>query len=527
MTITRLPSDVLKQAEKACVAASLLFYAAILAYVIPRHEPWADEAQAWQLAKYLPLHKIFATYIHYEGSPGLWHSLLWLLSRTDVSYTGMHWIIGLLAVGAVSLLAIASPFPFLLRISLPFTYFLIFQYAVVARSYSLFAPLLFALAYFWKHRWQKPIPIAVLIALIANLSLHGLATAFGLILVLAFEWFQLPDKLDQPRRQLLASVALLLLATAFAAWCVMPAKDAGWVYRAKQMTSHDYFTEISSAALQAHPWIAAVPARLRIVFVGMFQAIQIFRHGLADRFQIGLVLWALLAGDLLEKGLLRYLLPAVCLALVNRPMPFHIYHAGLMWIVFLFVCWATWQLRDRRASPGALQFAMWRQWALAFCILFCIAVQITWARQAIRYDVASPYSANRDGAVLLRQYLESGQKVDVAVPLKQNAEEGVGDFYVTGLEPYFETEPIANMPFRFWFWGGDTNMRDVYLRDSTARANVILVEETAEDTRYRIEESRLQSLGYVRDKSVCGRMFYPDMMSESLCHTFYTPQKQH
>lgn len=33
--------------------AALCVYAGILAAAIPYHEPWADEAQAWQLAKNL------------------------------------------------------------------------------------------------------------------------------------------------------------------------------------------------------------------------------------------------------------------------------------------------------------------------------------------------------------------------------------------------------------------------------------------------------------------------------------------
>ncbi|GAC1650996.1 MAG: hypothetical protein NVS9B15_10950 [Acidobacteriaceae bacterium] len=522
MTIPRRPSDVLKQAERASIGAALCLYAAILTYVIPRHEPWADEAQAWQLAKYLPLHELFRTYIHYEGSPGLWHAFLWLLCRAYISYAGMHWVTGASALAAVALLAVASPLPFLLRISLPFTYFLVFQYAVIARSYSLFPPLLFALAFLWKHRWHTPLPIAVLIGLIANISIHGLATACGMAIVLAIEWFSVSAKSKQARRQLFISVLLLSLAITFAVWCVLPARDAGWVYRAQQMTSHTYFEEVRATSTHAHPWMAATPTSLQFALAGAFQLIQIFRHGLADRFQIGLILWALLAGNLMEKGLSRYLLPAICLALVSRPMPYHIYHAGLMWIVFLFICWATWHMRDRQTSLKALQRAMWSQRTLAVSIALCIAVQIAWAHQAIRYDIRYPYSPNRDGALLLSQYLKSGRNVDVAVPLKSNAEEGIGEFYATGLEPYFETQPIANMPFRFWFWG-DQKMRDVYLQDSTSHANIILVEEDAEDTRYHIEETRLQSLGYMRDKSVCGQIIYPDMMSERLCHAFYTP----
>ena len=79
---------------KGAVGVALALYAGLLAYVIPRHEPWADEAQAWELAQSLSLKSLFGTYIHYEGSPGSWHALLWMLSRMHVTYSGMHWIRG-------------------------------------------------------------------------------------------------------------------------------------------------------------------------------------------------------------------------------------------------------------------------------------------------------------------------------------------------------------------------------------------------------------------------------------------------
>ena len=105
----------------------LSLYAVLVAFAIPYHEPWADEAQAWQLARSLSLPALFQTYIRYEGSPGLWYFLLWPLIRLHVSYTALHWICGTIAVGATALLVFKSPFPRYLKLVLPFTYFLLFR----------------------------------------------------------------------------------------------------------------------------------------------------------------------------------------------------------------------------------------------------------------------------------------------------------------------------------------------------------------------------------------------------------------
>jgi len=88
------------------------------------------------------------------------------------------------------------------------------------------------------------------------------------------------------------------------------------------------------------------------------------------------------------------------------------------------------------------------------------------------------------------------------------------------------------VPFRFWFWGWDSEMRARYLLDTENRAAVVVVEETAEDPQYKIEERRLGSEGYSRGRLICGQIYYPDMKSSPynnsspLCHAFYEPQNR-
>ena len=174
--------------EKTLVTLTLAPYAALLAYVIPRHEPWADEAQAWELAKSLSLKSLFGTYIHYECSPGLWHFLLWMLARLHMTYYGMHWFTAAIALISMAILLLSAPFPLFVRLLLPFTYFFAFQYAVVARSYTLFPAILFAIAYVWPRRREHPIALGCLLGCLANVALHGTVVAIGLGLILLVEW---------------------------------------------------------------------------------------------------------------------------------------------------------------------------------------------------------------------------------------------------------------------------------------------------------------------------------------------------
>ncbi|MGB6724662.1 MAG: hypothetical protein WBE74_02080, partial [Terracidiphilus sp.] len=201
----------------------LALYSALIAYAIPYHEPFADEAQAWQLARSLPLTTLFHRFIRYEGSPGLWHFLLWAMNRIHIGYAGMHWIAGAIAVCGVALLLFKSPLPGWLKFTLPFTYFLLFQYPVVARNYVLVPLLLFLVAIGWK---KSPLGVAVALGLLANTALHAAAISGGLAIVYAIErWRDRAGITREERRKLLLCTSLLVAFYAFAIWTAWPPHD--------------------------------------------------------------------------------------------------------------------------------------------------------------------------------------------------------------------------------------------------------------------------------------------------------------
>src|ERR1035441_6582079 len=83
---------------------------------IQYHEKWADEAQAWLLARDLDLRTLWFHELRYEGTPGLWHTILWLAQRVfhapygSISYIGMAF-----ATAGVALVLFKAPFPRPLR----------------------------------------------------------------------------------------------------------------------------------------------------------------------------------------------------------------------------------------------------------------------------------------------------------------------------------------------------------------------------------------------------------------------------
>jgi hypothetical protein len=493
-------------------------YCALVALTIPHHEPWADEAQAWQIARSNSFIELFRTAIHYEVSPGLWHGLLWLLIRLHVSYAGLPWVSAAIALCGVCLILFASPLPLALRLILPFTYFFAFQYSVVARNYVLFAPILFLLATIWRRREQHPILLSLLIGLLANVSAHGLATALGLIFVLLVEeWKHVREKHDErnpkqttaPRNWIIA-IVLLTALVAFAIWCMIPPRDANWVVGAS-LALHRPAAAASRQLLYSRDPLQWVPMALRIPTEASLWLTYVLGYGVSQPTIVACIAWALLLWRWWREKRLRCIAPVLSLAGLCILSRFYTYHAGLIWVLLLFLWWVTWP--ENNQDP--------RQMALIILFAFFMISQLVWTERVVRYDMTQAYSPDRAAVPILRRYLAEGKQVDIAAPPPSLLDNG--EYYAVGLEPYFASEPFHNAPARYWIWRPHPAMYSQYVRDTQDRSVVVMLESSNGKIMGQGEQERLVALGYRQDANVCGRVVYPRKRNAELCHVFYVP----
>lgn len=157
-------------------------FAILLVAQIARHEMWRDEIHSWGLVLASPsLSDLFAN-LRFTGHPGLWYLLLWLASWfTDSPYAVqiVHAAIALLLIGSIGLL---SPFSRLEKLLLLSSYFVLYEYTVVSRSYGL--GFLIALTYA-NRRATRPDRVGLnvcLLGLLANTNMFAfvLSAAFAL-----------------------------------------------------------------------------------------------------------------------------------------------------------------------------------------------------------------------------------------------------------------------------------------------------------------------------------------------------------
>jgi hypothetical protein len=112
-------------------------FAAAAALLIARHEMWRDEIQTWLLIRDVGSFKELLSHLKNELHPFLWYALLYPLkfvTRNPEIIKPLHLLI---ASTTVYLFCRNAPFSRLNKLLFIFGYFPFFEYAIIARDYSL------------------------------------------------------------------------------------------------------------------------------------------------------------------------------------------------------------------------------------------------------------------------------------------------------------------------------------------------------------------------------------------------------
>src|SRR5262249_14763203 len=119
--------------------------------------------------------------------------------------------------GGVLLWLRYAPLPRWLRVLLPASYYIVYEYGVISRSYTLGVLLTFAFCAFYHPRRVRFLPLAGILTLLAATSMYGTLMAISLAAFLAQHAIRIvqPDSSDDRTRVTLSlefCLALLLFA---------------------------------------------------------------------------------------------------------------------------------------------------------------------------------------------------------------------------------------------------------------------------------------------------------------------------
>ena len=394
----------------------------VVAFTIQYHEKWADEAQAWLIARDLSLGRIWFHELRYEGSPGLWHTILWIAQHVFHAKYGALGYIGMAgAIAGAALLIFKAPFPRIIRWPLAFTYFMVYQYAVIARPYTLLPLLAFAAAMLFKDI-RHPERMTVVLVLLANLSLHGTIIAGCIGLVYLIEAVRVWRSLEvdvQGRYKICAAV--MAFTFLFIVVILRPTADVGEFAVKKEF--------------------GQMPESIRAMQPTKLVKLEAVCSGAFFDWWFPSALFIVLAGYwcFLRQRLLIYALPVISLIALYCLIHGYAHHHGTVFVAAITALWIAWPDQQEQRALSVFQRRAFRGME---ALLLCLCALNIWdAEVAIRHEYLYPYSGAEDAA----NYVKS-----------VGADRGqiVGFLYgVVGVQPYFDHDILANIPTAYYHHG--------------------------------------------------------------------------
>jgi hypothetical protein len=477
-TVVTAPTTVVRpqSRQRAVIYGAGALYGLLAVATILRHEPWADEAQAWLLARDASLSDLWLHLLHYEGSPGLWHTLLHVLIGFGLPYAAYNFVSGILGFAAAWLFFRYAPLPLPIRVLIPFTYFIAYQYAVVARSYALMAPLLFLVALIYREAAKRPVLLTILLCLIAGISVHGVILSGCIWLVVASRAVRMRRDLTvSERRRWLLTTAIYGAAIVLFMLSAWPAKDVAF---AESRGLPNFTLD-------------------RLVLVAKVQFAEAFTgEWISSLAVVALSLRFLWKG----RGALIFLPVTVFLWAFGAIVYSNEWHYGIILLAWLFAIWVSAQ-RVRLTRPAIAALAA------------VIAVQCYWTIAAVTYDWQNAYSGSAEAA----RYLQK-------TPLKDLA---AVSYPATALEPYFSANIYSNFHngarTAYWDWSKRNSANpenDRLALLSTRHRDYVLV-------GYRLDYEKawwsnvLLALGYQELRHFGGNLFWHDRILEPEAFDLY------
>ena len=358
-------------------------YAAIVVVVCLHHEPWRDEADPWLAARDMSLPELFR-WLGPAGTPGLWYLLLMPLAKLGLPYVSMSLLHASLAIAAAGVIAFFAPLPRIFKVLILFSRFLLYEYAIIARSYVLTFLLLMLIAVVMTRQKRRDWLLGMLLFLLFNTNVHSFCIAAAICFVVAVDL----TRSRQWSRSAVVGASLAAMGGVLAFWQILP-------------------------AARVHPgvppgWAGIRDATLQIFFpyippyIGFFRANSHGHEWLAEVSYVAIHCFsaALILAILYQ---LRHAAKAIAVFVMGALPLFYIFatrwysderHAGLVFLLLVFVMWiGGWPSPQSQGKASRLTAL-----ALAVPLLFSCVAALDWSWKDFRYD----YSGSRAAARFLR-----------------------------------------------------------------------------------------------------------------------------
>lgn len=450
--------------ERYIRMAVILLYAVLHLLMAIVHEPWFDEAEAWQIAKSASLQTLLTEVTHYEGHPPLWHLILMPFAKAGAPYELSLTLISLAFTGAaVYLILRFSPFPLWVRVTLPFTYFFFYQYSVISRVYCVMMLEFVLLAMAYKYRNTKPVWYVGVMMLICVTNAYGIVLAGGLSIVWLWEiWREHCQKglrwksLVRDRR--LWYLAGLLLVALMVICQIMPREDT-------YATSSKGLYEVRNPFwLRLLYMILILPADVTMTNVfsdnGFLSMTDFMPVSLASGCIMGIIILGLIIYfGRKEHTLCLLAVPYFLFSLFASVVYFALHHTGIGLLFLFFWIWVSVEKQNWPDGNPELQFNQSLLKMTKGMVILSLCVSISWSISACAFDISSEYSVGRSMATFMKEYHLDQCRIMVEWKVARDEEGEVitrdTNFFegIVEIEPYFD----RNIAYNFNYGRDDCN----------------------------------------------------------------------
>lgn len=292
----------------------LLFWSGLSLYMGGLNQPFANEAQSFLIARDATLSELVTTVARTEGSPLMWFLYLKVWLTAGLTYENIYLTAVVPNFLAVSLWLYKAPFSKSVKYLFPLTYFVLYQYNIIARSYSLVLLFVILAAVVYPRRHQHCFLFAITIILLGSITAQTFILACGITAMGLWEDKRLPENKKE-----YAAYGIISLFFLFNVWLL-------WPERGNLYLSNKY----SSLFILSNVW-----QMMSIGFINTYPLIS------------GKEVWSIL-GLAYFVGVLSWLkrycwVSLFWLVIPNMlfmaVVPFRVWHAGLLIMTLIFIFW--------------------------------------------------------------------------------------------------------------------------------------------------------------------------------------------
>lgn len=406
------------------------------------HEPWADEAQSFLLARDTSLLEMFH-YMKYEGTPPLWVIVIKVFFMLGGTYS-TFWLIPLIfSTIAIIILEFKIELPWYIKVLLPFTYYICCQYTIVIRNYSMLFLALMIIAYIYPKRMEKTKSFSLALFFLMTISTHTFLIAGSLFLLYIIDLIRLKKIKEIKYISSVAFISLFFIITIFV---LIPTSDGHFHGNGGWTVKHI----LSESMLCSNDNLVTNIFSITVILVILLKSMK-------------------------DENIAEIIMLFVPIMILLSRMHCMDWHVGIIFYLFLFYLIIS-NLINTKTYIKVL-FTM-----------ICI-VQIVWTVGFCWYDINYPYSAGKKMA----NFIKSNE-------LEQRRIIGLG-YNVTAIQPYFEKNIFENQyesNKAFWNWGNSATAETKKIdRIVEANADVYIICEFYSDM-YADVITKLENMDYKR-----------------------------